>query len=140
MTEASDDAKSGHAAFESTFISTPEDMKPPATAPSAPFIGENEEVVDIRGVRLFMHAFDARMRSASLRSSRFTIEPGCGTHEDRHAVHEIWFVSQGRLAVCYDGEWHRVEAGQAVFFEPWKPHFARNVGTQSAQIFSVWWP
>jgi quercetin dioxygenase-like cupin family protein len=107
--------------------------------PSAPAIEEAEEAVDLPGVRLFMHAFGDRLGSAPLRSSRFTIEPGCGTGEDRHAVHEIWFVSKGRLDVCYDGEWYRVEAGQALFFEPWRPHFTRNAGDESAQIFSVWW-
>ncbi len=106
---------------------------------SAPAIGEVEDVVDLPGVRLFMHAFGDRLSNAPLRSSRFTIEPGCGTQEDRHAVHEIWFVSKGELELCYDGEWHRIEAGQAVFFEPWRPHFTRNVGDESAQIFSVWW-
>ena len=107
--------------------------------PSAPFIEEAQETVDLQGVQLFMHVFGARMQDAPLRSSRFTIEPGCGTQEDRHAVHEIWFVSAGCLDVCYDGAWHRIMAGQAVFFEPWRPHFTRNVGAETAQIFSVWW-
>ncbi len=140
MTAGSNDENAGRAAFEPILISIPEDMTPPpAAVPGAPFIGEAEEAVDIRGVRLFMHVFDARLRSASLRSSRFTIEPGCGTHEDRHAVREIWFVSQGQLEVCYDGECYRVEAGQALFFEPWRPHFTRNIGVERAEIFSVWW-
>lgn len=107
--------------------------------PSAPFIEEAQETVDLQGVQLFMHVFGARMQDAPLRSSRFTIEPGCGTQEDRHAVHEIWFVSAGCLDVCYDGAWHRITAGQAVFFEPWRPHFTRNVGAETALIFSVWW-
>ena len=106
---------------------------------SAPFIEEAQETVDLQGVQLFMHVFGARMQDAPLRSSRFTIAPGCGTQEDRHAVHEIWFVSAGCLDVCYDGAWHRITAGQAVFFEPWRPHFTRNVGAETAQIFSVWW-
>ncbi|MDP9584445.1 cupin domain-containing protein [Burkholderia ambifaria] len=110
-----------------------------AAAPIAPRVVETEEAVDLAGVRLFMHAFCERMAQAPLRSSRFTIEPGCGTQEDRHAVYEIWFVSSGQLDVCYDGAWHRVDAGQTVFFEPWRPHFARNVGEADAQIFSVWW-
>lgn len=106
---------------------------------TAPFIEEAREAVDLPGVQLFMHVFGAPMQDAPLRSSRFTIEPGCGTQEDRHAVHEIWFVSKGRLDVCYDGVCRHVVAGQAVFFEPWKPHFTRNAGDESAQIFSVWW-
>lgn len=116
------------------------DAQPARSAQVAPFIEEAQETVDLPGVQLFMHVFGAPMQEAPLRSSRFTIEPGCGTQQDRHAVHEIWFVSAGCLDVCYDGAWHRVTAGQAVFFEPWRPHFTRNVGTEMAQIFSVWWP
>ncbi|MCR4465375.1 cupin domain-containing protein [Burkholderia sp. SCN-KJ] len=112
---------------------------PGAPVSVEPLVVEAEEAVGLAGVRLFMHTFCERMAQAPLRSSRFTIEPGCGTQEDRHAVHEIWFVSNGKLDVCYDGAWHRVDAGQAVFFEPWRPHFARNVGEVDAQIFSIWW-
>lgn len=127
-------------AFEAPLVSAPDrPLQSPESAHGTPLIVEAEEAVDIRGVRLFTHVFDERMRDAALRSSRFTIEPGSGTHEDRHAVHEIWFISSGELEVCYDGEWYRVEAGQAVFFEPWRPHYTRNVGAGNAQIFSVWW-
>jgi quercetin dioxygenase-like cupin family protein len=79
------------------------------------------------------------MAGAPLRTSRFTIGPGCGTQEDRHAVYEIWFISEGTVDVYYDDDWHRVSAGQAVFFESWKPHFTRNNCDVKAQIFSVWW-
>ena len=116
------------------------DAEPARSAQAAPFIEEMQERVDLPGVQLFMHVFGAQMQDAPLRSSRFTIEPGCGTEQDRHAVREIWFVSAGSLDVCYDGAWHRVTAGQAVFFEAWRPHFTRNVGDETAQIFSVWWP
>jgi mannose-6-phosphate isomerase-like protein (cupin superfamily) len=54
-------------------------------------------------------------------------------------VSEIWFVSRGQLDVCCDGTWHHIAAGQAVFFEAWQSHFARNVGDVDAEIFSVWW-
>lgn len=54
-----------------------------------PRVGEDRHIVDIPGVQLFVHRFDEALDSAPLRSSRFTIEPSCGTSEDRHAVHEI---------------------------------------------------
>ncbi|OUL67847.1 cupin domain-containing protein [Paraburkholderia hospita] len=107
--------------------------------PALPVLVESEEEVDLAGVRLFMHVFGHRVAHAPLRSSRFTIQPGCGTCEDHHAVSEIWFVSRGQLDVCCDGTWHHIAAGQAVFFEAWQSHFARNVGDVDAEIFSVWW-
>lgn len=110
-----------------------------ATPPLSPAVKEIEEAVDLPGVRLFIHDFAEALAAAPMRSSRFTIEPGGGTQEDKHAVHEIWFVSQGDLDVFYDDAWHQVTAGQAIFFHPWRPHFARNNGDRQAQIFSVWW-
>lgn len=116
-----------------------EDATADVVAAPFPVIPEWQEAVDIEGVKLFMHSFADGMASAPLRTSRFTIQRGCGTQEDKHAVREIWFISEGTVNVYYDAAWHRVSAGQAVFFESWKPHFARNNGDVEAQIFSVWW-
>ncbi len=112
-----------------------------ADAVVAPFpvIPEWQEAVNIEGVKLFMHSFVDAMAGAPLRTSRFTIRPGCGTLEDKHAARGSWFISAGTGDVFYGDAWHHVGAGQAVFFESWNPHFARNSGDVEAQIFSVWW-
>ncbi|RKT10471.1 mannose-6-phosphate isomerase-like protein (cupin superfamily) [Paraburkholderia sp. RAU2J] len=116
-----------------------EDATADAVVAPFPVIPERQEAVDIEGVKLFMHSFAGGLAGAPLRTSRFTILPGCRTLEDEHAVREIWFISEGTVDVCYDNAWHRVSARQAVFFESCKPHFARNNGGIEAQIFSVWW-
>ncbi|MFM0696372.1 cupin domain-containing protein [Paraburkholderia graminis] len=110
-----------------------------AVAACLPVVPESQEPVDIEGVKLFMHSFAGKMAGAPLRSSRFAIQAGCGTLEDKHAVREIWFISVGTVDIFYGGARHHVSAGQAVFFESWEPHFARNNGDVEAQIFSVWW-
>jgi len=108
-------------------------------AAHCPVISESQEAVNLEGVKLFMHSFVDALAGAPLRTSRFTIRPGCGTREDKHEVREVWFISAGTVDVFYDDAWHRVSAGQAVFFESLKPHFATNNGDVEAQIFSVWW-
>lgn len=110
---------------------------PPST--SAPVIRETEEPVALEGVRLYLHHFVGKLSNAPIQSSRFTIDPECGTDEDRHAVNEIWFVSGGDLDVFYDGSWHAIKNGESLYFAPWRPHYARNNGVSQVQIFSVWW-
>jgi mannose-6-phosphate isomerase-like protein (cupin superfamily) len=106
---------------------------------NCPLIMERSEAVDVTGVQLFLHDYEQKLADAPLRSSRFTIQPHCGTCEDRHAVHEIWFVSRGTLDICYDGAWYEITAGQAVFFQPWKSHRANNTRDTEVQVISVWW-
>lgn len=120
----------------------PTAARPPddtSQAQLVPLVFEMAEPVDLPGVALYMHQFADRLEKAPIRTSRFTIEPRCGTVEDRHSVHEIWFVSRGCLELLYDGGCHRLSAGQAVYFEPWKPHIARNVGPDTSEVFSMWW-
>ncbi|MGC3525899.1 cupin domain-containing protein [Pseudomonas aeruginosa] len=105
----------------------------------APFVREAQEPTGMAGVELFLHTYNHPQSSAPIRTSRFTIESGCRTHEDRHAVSELWLISRGTLDVAYDGRSFRVSAGQVVFFEPWKSHFTKNVGEHQAEVFSVWW-
>lgn len=105
----------------------------------APVILEKEEPVDLQGVRLFLHSYSGQASKAPMLSSRFTIEPGCGTQEDKHAVNELWFVSEGDLDVFHDGKWHTIKNGQTLYFAPWQRHYARNNGTRQVQVFSVWW-
>ena len=106
---------------------------------NAPVIRETEEPVPLKGVHLYLHHFSGKLANAPIQSSRFTIDPDCGTDEDKHAVNEIWFVSGGDLEVFYDGTWHAVKNGESLYFAPWRPHFARNKGLTQVQVFSVWW-
>jgi mannose-6-phosphate isomerase-like protein (cupin superfamily) len=105
----------------------------------APRLNYVAEPVDDRGVALHLFAVSNTAPGAPISASRFSIEPGCGTSEDKHAVHEIWFVAQGRLAVFYDGAEYAVSSGDAVYFEPGKVHCSRNRGDVPALIFSTWW-
>ncbi len=114
----------------------------PITLPptgNAPVIRETEEPVALQGVRLYLHHFAGKLANAPIQSSRFTIDPACGTEEDKHAVNEIWFISGGDLQVQYDGTWHTVKNGESLYFAPWRPHLARNRGDTQVQVFSVWW-
>lgn len=107
-----------------------------ATAPHLP--GQPESVDDI-GVVLHLIAPSGIVPGAPVSASRFTIEPGCGTREDRHAVHEIWFVAEGSLTIFYDGAWCPAAPGSALYFAPWKTHCSKNTSETSALIFSIWW-
>ncbi|HEX8591981.1 MAG TPA: cupin domain-containing protein [Pseudomonas sp.] len=109
------------------------------TIGNSPVIEELEQIIPLQGVRLHMHQFAGKLANAPIQSSRFTIDPDCGTDEDQHAVNEIWFVSGGDLDVYYDGAWHAVKSGESLYFAPWRRHFARNNGTAQVQLFSVWW-
>lgn len=106
---------------------------------NGPVISETEEQVNLQGVQLFLHTYPGEAVNAPMLSSRFTIDPGCGTDEDKHAVSELWFISEGDLDVFYDGRWHAIKNGQTLYFPPWKPHYARNNGPRQTQVFSVWW-
>lgn len=106
---------------------------------NAPVILETEEKIELQGVHLFLHTYPGKAADAPMLSSRFTIDPGCGTEPDEHAVSELWFISEGDLDVFYDGRWHTIRNGQTLYFPPWQPHCARNNGAHQVQVFSVWW-
>ena len=110
------------------------------TGPAAPplLLGVPEAVDDV-GVVLHLIAPTGIVPGAPVSASRFMIEAGCGTREDRHAVHEVWFVAQGSLQIFYDGLWCPASPGSTVYFAPWKVHCTKNVGEGPALIFSVWW-
>lgn len=76
---------------------------------------------------------------APFNASRFTVEPGCASPVDSHAVREIWMVAEGSGELVYDGRSVRLEAGDVFYFEPPKPHQVRNDGALTLVIFSVWW-
>ena len=124
----------------------------PAGPARAPRVSEIFEDVGLPGIVLHELAVaQATARSpqpavpqalpqAPLKASRFTIDAGCGTTEDHHAVHELWFIGRGRLDVYYDGTWHAVTRGDVLYFSPWKKHYSKNTGDEQAMVFSVWWP
>jgi len=71
--------------------------------------------------------------------SRFSVEPGARTPVDQHAVAEIWMVADGAGELEYDGRTVALEAGQVVYFAPFKPHSLHNTGDAPMMVFSIWW-
>ena len=114
------------------------------TPAGAPRVSEIFEDVDLPGIVLHelavAQATERSSHQAPLKASRFTIDAGCGTTEDHHAVHELWFIGRGQLDVYYDGTWHQVRRGDVLYFSPWKKHYSKNPGDEQAMVFSVWWP
>jgi quercetin dioxygenase-like cupin family protein len=76
---------------------------------------------------------------APFNASRFTVEPGCASPVDSHAVHEIWMVAEGCGELIYGGLSMRLKAADVFYFEPPTPHQVKNDGSQTLVIFSVWW-
>jgi len=105
----------------------------------SPIVSSVQETLNVIGVELHEFMIQQTTDSAPMRMSRFTVAPGCATEVDRHAVHEIWLVARGKADVCYDSQWFSTSAGDALYFSPWKPHHARNIGEDELQIFSLWW-
>jgi quercetin dioxygenase-like cupin family protein len=94
---------------------------------------------DVPGIELFIHDLSGISPAAPMKTSRFTIAASCGTPDDKHEVHEMWFIAAGQLSVCYDGKWYDAEAGDALYFHPFKVHRATNNGMHEAVVVSVWW-
>jgi quercetin dioxygenase-like cupin family protein len=76
---------------------------------------------------------------APFNASRFTVEPGCASPVDSHAVHEIWMVAEGSGELIYSDHSIRLKAADVFYFEPPNPHQVKNDGSQALVIFSVWW-
>lgn len=120
-------------------MNQPNDTAGGSTWAALPRLGLTVEEVPDAGVMLRQIDLASVAANAPLRMSCFTVEPGCSTSEDKHAVHEVWLVAQGQADVHYDGRWHRVPAGQAVYFAPWRVHCSRNSGPGILLVYSVWW-
>lgn len=105
-----------------------------------PRVSELFEDVQVPGITYHEMEVAKATPQSPLKASRFTIDPGSGTPEDQHAVHELWFIAQGTLDVHYDGVRHTVTGGNVLYFTPWKKHYSRNTGTERVMVFSVWWP
>lgn len=94
------------------------------------------------GAGMLVHEVNLRpggVPLAPFKASRFTVEPGCSSTPDSHAVHEIWMVARGEGELTYDDETTRIAASDVVYFEPPKTHQVRNTGAETLVVFSVWW-
>jgi mannose-6-phosphate isomerase-like protein (cupin superfamily) len=69
----------------------------------------------------------------------FTVEPGCASPADTHAVREIWLVVSGTGELTVDGTASRVSAGDAVYLESMRTHQVRNDGDLPLLVHSMWW-
>lgn len=107
---------------------------------NAPHLHATKIDVGAAGVELFLHDLSRISPTAPMKTSRFTIAASCATPDDKHEVHEMWFITAGRLSVFYDGEWYDAAAGDALYFYPLKVHRATNNGMHDAVVVSVWWP
>lgn len=76
---------------------------------------------------------------APFKASRFTVEPGCVSPPDSHAVREIWMVAEGEGELLYDDRPVRIKAADVVYFEPHKTHQVKNDGARTLVVYSVWW-
>ena len=94
------------------------------------------------GAGMLVHEIDLMDESgprAPFKASRFTVETGCISPVDVHAVREIWMVSEGEGELTYDGRSLRIKAADVVYFEPHKPHQVKNDGAGTLVVYSVWW-
>jgi quercetin dioxygenase-like cupin family protein len=117
-----------------------EQMSSPADVSNMPHLHARKIDTNVTGIELSLHDLSCISPAAPMKTSKFTIAGRCGTPDDKHEVHEIWFVAAGQLSVFYDGKWYDAEAGDALYFHPLKVHRATNNGMDEAVVVSVWWP
>lgn len=77
---------------------------------------------------------------APFKASRFTVEPGCRSGLDEHAVRECWIIAAGRGHVLHDGQPVPVQADDILYFESHHTHELVNDGPETMIVYSVWWP
>ena len=76
---------------------------------------------------------------APFKASRFTVEPGCQSGVDQHAVRECWIITSGCGQVLYDGRRFAVQRDDVLFFDSHRSHQVINDGHETMIIYSVWW-
>jgi mannose-6-phosphate isomerase-like protein (cupin superfamily) len=83
---------------------------------------------------------EVELDGAPFKLARFTVEPGCATPVDSHAVSEVWFVARGVGELRYDGD-HviRIGEGDALFLEPPRTHQVFNDGQDTLVVHSIYW-
>jgi mannose-6-phosphate isomerase-like protein (cupin superfamily) len=95
---------------------------------------------EFSGMRVFeIELFKSGSQIAPFKASRFTVEPGCSSPEDRHEVREIWMVAEGEGELIYDDQTVRISAADVLYFESHKSHLVNNDGDMPLVIYSVWW-
>ncbi|MBW4636383.1 MAG: cupin domain-containing protein [Iphinoe sp. HA4291-MV1] len=77
--------------------------------------------------------------SPPFQSSRFTVDSGCSSPPEKHEVHEMWFISEGKGKLCYDNQEMQIQQNDFVYFEPNKTHQVINDSSDMMVIFSIWW-
>ena len=71
--------------------------------------------------------------------SLFRVDPQCESIAESHEDAELWLVATG-VGTMYHGERTlELGPGSVVTIEPGTMHRVVNVGSESLQIFSVWW-
>ena len=79
-------------------------------------------------------------RTAPIKMSRFSVEPGITTPWDEHSVSEIWVVMSGSGVVEVGKRSEPVSAGEAFYMAPHEPHRAINNSPERLSFMSLWWP
>ena len=54
-----------------------------------------------------------------------------------HNGEEFVFVLEGEMEFYYDGEIHRIKAGDSYYFDSNRPHFSRSIGDVPAKFVAV---
>jgi quercetin dioxygenase-like cupin family protein len=106
------------------------------SVPQRPLLGSTSDPSVPSG--LGWHEID--LGGAPFKLARFTVEPGCSTPLDSHAVSEVWFVARGAGELRYDGDQLiRIAEGDAVFLEPPRTHQVFNDGHDTLVVHSIYW-
>lgn len=101
-----------------------------------PFLASTSDPAAPEGIG--WHEVDLADTSFTL--ARLTVEPGCATPVDSHAVDEVWIVAKGSGELRYDGvEGIRLGEGDAVRFVPPRTHQLLNDGPDTMVVHSVYW-
>ncbi|MDJ0676461.1 MAG: cupin domain-containing protein [Calothrix sp. MO_167.B42] len=77
--------------------------------------------------------------SPCFQASRFTVDPDCSSPPEKHEVHEMWFISEGKGKLSYDKQEMQIKQNDFVYFEPNKTHQVINDSSEMMVIFSIWW-
>lgn len=96
---------------------------------------ETEPGINVRGIELGRVVGPA----APFNAAQFTVEPGCASAADSHAVHELWIILEGAGELTYDGRRLRVQPSDVLYFEPPKTHWVVNDGPVRMAVMSIWW-
>jgi quercetin dioxygenase-like cupin family protein len=77
--------------------------------------------------------------SPPFQASRFTVDPDCSSPAEKHEVHEMWFISEGKGKLFYDKQEMQIKQNDFFYFEPNKTHQVMNDSNEMMVIFSLWW-